>query len=127
MVNQFLVGLSLVVIVMAIARFGRSSPPEAESQQAVATTGTRVADANSSRRSSDGTDADSSRRSSEGADADSSRRSSEGADADSSRRSSEGAEADLRARETEAKMTDDERFSLIVSVMGAAPLIGIPR
>jgi len=91
MVNQFLVGLSLVVIVMAIARFGRSSPPEAESEPAVATTGTRAADA------------------------------------DSSRRSSGGAEADARARETEAKMTDDERFSLIVSVMGAVPLIGIPR
>jgi hypothetical protein len=39
MVNQFLVGLSLVVIVVAIARFGRPLPPEAESQQAVATTG----------------------------------------------------------------------------------------
>ena len=91
MVNQFLVGLSLVVIVMAIARFGRSSPPEAESEPAVATTGTRATDA------------------------------------DSSRRSSGGAEADARARETEAKMTDDERFSLIVSVMGAVPLIGIPR
>jgi beta-glucosidase len=90
-VNQFLVALSLVVIVVTIARFGRSSPPEAESQQAVATTGTRAADAHLSRRSS------------------------------------EGAEADARARETEAKMTDDERFSLIVSVMGAVPLIGIPR
>ena len=90
-VNQFLVGLSVVVIVVTIARFGRSSPPEAESQQAVATTGTRAADAHLSRRSS------------------------------------EGAEADARARETEAKMTDDERFSLIVSVMGAVPVIGIPR
>ena len=29
------------------------------------------------------------------------------------------ADADARARETEAQMTDDERFSLLVSVMGA--------
>jgi beta-glucosidase len=35
--------------------------------------------------------------------------------------------ADVRARETEAKMTDDERFSLIVSLMGAVPSIGVPR
>src|SRR5262245_15848334 len=34
---------------------------------------------------------------------------------------------DARARATEQQMTDDERFSLIVSVMGAVPLIGIPR
>src|SRR5262245_41424824 len=34
---------------------------------------------------------------------------------------------DARARATEQHMTDDERFSLIVSVMGAVPLIGIPR
>jgi hypothetical protein len=31
---------------------------------------------------------------------------------------------DERARETEAKMTDDERFSLIVSVIGAIPSLG---
>ena len=29
--------------------------------------------------------------------------------------------ADARALETEQKMTDDERFALIISVMGAAP------
>jgi beta-glucosidase len=29
--------------------------------------------------------------------------------------------ADVRARETEARMTDDERFSLVMSVMGALP------
>ena len=34
---------------------------------------------------------------------------------------------EARARATEAKMTDDERFSLIVSVMGAVPSIGVPR
>jgi beta-glucosidase len=34
---------------------------------------------------------------------------------------------DKRAREVEQQMTDDERFSLIVSVMGAVPSIGIPR
>lgn len=35
--------------------------------------------------------------------------------------------ADIRARETEAQMTDDERFSMIVSLMGAVPSIGVPR
>jgi hypothetical protein len=30
--------------------------------------------------------------------------------------------ADQRARATEAKMTDDERFSMITSVMGADPV-----
>src|SRR6516165_2421945 len=35
--------------------------------------------------------------------------------------------ADERARETEQKMTDDERFSLIVSLIGAVPSIGVPR
>jgi hypothetical protein len=30
----------------------------------------------------------------------------------------EGAKADERAKATEAKMTDDERFSLIISVFG---------
>src|SRR5262245_59979703 len=34
---------------------------------------------------------------------------------------------DERARETEQKMTDDERFSLIISLMGAVPSIGMPR
>src|SRR5262245_16781221 len=35
--------------------------------------------------------------------------------------------ADARAREIEQQMTDDERFSLIVSLMGALPSLGIPR
>jgi beta-glucosidase len=35
-------------------------------------------------------------------------------------------EFDVRARETEQQMTD-ERFSLIISLMGAVPLIGQPR
>ena len=34
---------------------------------------------------------------------------------------------DERAREVEQKMTDDERFSLIISLIGAVPLIGLPR
>ena len=34
---------------------------------------------------------------------------------------------DARARETEAKMTDDERFALIVSLIGAVPAIGVPQ
>src|SRR5215510_5675658 len=34
---------------------------------------------------------------------------------------------DARARETEQKMTDDEWFSLIVSLIGAVPSIGVPR
>jgi beta-glucosidase len=34
---------------------------------------------------------------------------------------------DERARITEQKMTDDERFSLIISLMGAVPSIGMPR
>ncbi|WP_035663817.1 beta-glucosidase [Bradyrhizobium sp. Ec3.3] len=34
---------------------------------------------------------------------------------------------DERARETEQKMTDDERFSLIISLVGAVPSIGVPR
>src|SRR5262245_34973505 len=38
-----------------------------------------------------------------------------------------GSAADLRAREVEQQMTDDERFSLIVSVIGAVPSIGVPR
>jgi beta-glucosidase len=36
-------------------------------------------------------------------------------------------EFDVRARDTEQQMTDDERFSLIVSLIGAVPLIGVPR
>jgi beta-glucosidase len=35
--------------------------------------------------------------------------------------------ADARAAETEQQMTDDERFSLIVSLIGAVPSIGVPR
>jgi beta-glucosidase len=34
---------------------------------------------------------------------------------------------DARARETEVKMTDDERFALLVSLIGAVPSIGVPR
>jgi hypothetical protein len=34
---------------------------------------------------------------------------------------------DEREREVEQKMTDDERFSLIISLIGAVPLIGLPR
>src|SRR5215510_6564184 len=34
---------------------------------------------------------------------------------------------DARARETEAKMTDDERFALLVSLIGAIPSMGVPR
>src|SRR5262245_40639870 len=37
------------------------------------------------------------------------------------------AAADERARATEEQMTDDERFALIVSLMGAVPSIGVPR
>jgi beta-glucosidase len=36
-----------------------------------------------------------------------------------------GAVADERARETEARMTDEERFSLLVSVMGANQVIAV--
>jgi beta-glucosidase len=35
------------------------------------------------------------------------------------------ADVDTRARETEARMTDDERFSLLVSVMGTSPSIEV--
>jgi len=35
--------------------------------------------------------------------------------------------ADARARAIEAEMTDDERFSLIISLLGAVPSIGVPR
>ena len=34
---------------------------------------------------------------------------------------------DERARATEQQMTDDERFSLLVSLIGAVPSIGVPR
>src|SRR5262245_56176409 len=34
---------------------------------------------------------------------------------------------DLRAREVEEQMTDDERFSLIISLLGAVPSLGVPR
>jgi beta-glucosidase len=34
---------------------------------------------------------------------------------------------DQRARETEQKMTDDERFSLIISLLGPVPSLGVPR
>src|SRR5262245_39242912 len=34
---------------------------------------------------------------------------------------------DERARETEQKMTDDERFSLIISLIGPVPSLGVPR
>lgn len=36
-------------------------------------------------------------------------------------------EADAKAREIEQQMTDDERFSLIVSLIGPVPSIGVPR
>jgi beta-glucosidase len=42
-------------------------------------------------------------------------------------RATAGSPADQRAREIERQMTDDERFSLIVSLIGAVPLIGVPR
>src|SRR5262249_32074361 len=35
--------------------------------------------------------------------------------------------ADIRAREVEEEMTDDERFSLIISLLGAVPSLGVPR
>ncbi len=38
-----------------------------------------------------------------------------------------GADPDERARRTEQQMTDDERFSLVVSVIGALPALGVPR
>src|SRR5688572_411440 len=37
------------------------------------------------------------------------------------------AAAQARARETESRMTDDERFSLVISVIGAVPLLGLSR
>jgi beta-glucosidase len=35
--------------------------------------------------------------------------------------------ADVRAREVEEQMTDDERFSMVISVMAAVPFIGLVR
>src|SRR5262249_23906551 len=35
--------------------------------------------------------------------------------------------ADARARETEQKMTDDERFALVISLLGPVPALGVPR
>src|SRR5262245_56780234 len=37
------------------------------------------------------------------------------------------ASIDARARESEPKMTDDERFTLLVSLIGAVPSIGVRR
>jgi len=37
------------------------------------------------------------------------------------------ASPDERAKAVEQQMTDDERFSLLVSLIGAVPLIGVPR
>src|SRR5262245_61527820 len=37
------------------------------------------------------------------------------------------ASPDKRARLTEQQMTDDERFSLVISLIGAVPSIGVPR
>ena len=39
--------------------------------------------------------------------------------------SAAGSSADARARETEEQMTDEERFSLLVSVMGANPVLPV--
>jgi beta-glucosidase len=36
-------------------------------------------------------------------------------------------DVDARAREIEQQMTDDERFSLIVSLIGGLPFLGVPR
>jgi beta-glucosidase len=36
-------------------------------------------------------------------------------------------EADVRARGIEEQLTDDERFALVVSLIGALPAIGVPR
>src|SRR5262245_55603009 len=37
------------------------------------------------------------------------------------------ASIDARAKETEQKMTDEERFSLIISLLGPVPSLGVPR
>lgn len=39
---------------------------------------------------------------------------------------SQESEADVRARETEQRMTDDERFSLLVSILGNVPGASVP-
>jgi len=39
----------------------------------------------------------------------------------------QGQSPDERARATEQQMTDDERFSLIISLVGGVPSIGVPR
>lgn len=39
----------------------------------------------------------------------------------------QGQSPDQRAKAIDAQMTDDERFSLIISLIGAVPSIGIPR
>ena len=36
-------------------------------------------------------------------------------------------DADVRARRVEEQMTDDERFSLLISLVGAVPAVGVPR
>src|SRR5215472_10250068 len=36
-------------------------------------------------------------------------------------------DADARARQVEEQMTDDERFSLVISLVGAVPPVGVPR
>src|SRR5215471_9094371 len=36
-------------------------------------------------------------------------------------------DADARARQVEEQMTDDERFSLVISLVGAVPAVGVPR
>jgi beta-glucosidase len=36
-------------------------------------------------------------------------------------------DADVRARQIEEQMTDDERFSLVISLLGAVPALGVPR
>ena len=40
---------------------------------------------------------------------------------------SEDSSADARARATEQQMTDDERLSMIISIIGSVSVIGIPR
>ena len=44
-----------------------------------------------------------------------------------SARTQDSPAADVRAREVEEQMTDDERLSMIISVLGAVPLIGVVR
>jgi beta-glucosidase len=40
---------------------------------------------------------------------------------------SQAEDPDTRAHAVEAQLTDDERFQLIISVIGAVPSIGMPR